>query len=247
MPTLIEALKKYQYERRVPEWLRGTNAPAFNRQLFFASPTVYYPGSGFDGQPVRLCSLSHAAHTFVYVDYGIDEASIMQELLNPVYGFHGYEPIHSEYVSKETLRPRGWTAHIEPHEAMHAPGGDDGSPAPYARFVVLKREEELDYRHGPRRLAILFVGGDGYATFDALYCQGDGTPAPFMLVTQDCPFDGNYDRFGGGGLLERIALRSGVRPDLLLVENTEPWHGYDEVDAEAEEDDRVVGLFQRIA
>lgn len=233
MPTLVEAL--HEYAEPLPEWLDGEGDLAFDRQRFFASRTVYYPGCGFDGHPVKLCSLSHAAHTFVYVDQSIDEAEIMEELQDPVYGFRGYDQIHSEHVSEETLRPGGWAAHVAPHEAMHAGDFAGGFAEPFARFVVLGREERLDHCHGPRRLAILFVGGDGHATFDALYCQGDETPAPFMIVLQDHAWGGNYDAFGGGGLLEQIAIQCWARPGLLLVaDNTLPWQGYHDVGAEAE-------------
>lgn len=249
MPTLVEALRQHGHQEPLPEWLDGEGDAAFDRQRFFASRTVYYPGCGFDGHPVKLCSLSHAAHSFVYVDYGIGEASVMEELCHPKSGFHGYDQVHTEYVSEEALRPGGWTAHVEPREVANA--GFAGEFAkPFARFVVLGREEGLDCRHGPRRLAILFVGGDGFATYDALYCQGDGMPAPFMIVLQDYSFDGNYDRFGRGGLLERIALRCRVRPEMLLADNAEPWDGYDDVGADAEVGGRYMGprrLFRRRA
>ena len=39
----------------LPEWLREAS-PRFDRTNFFRSRTVYYPGSGSDGQPVKLCA-----------------------------------------------------------------------------------------------------------------------------------------------------------------------------------------------
>ena len=62
---------------------------------------------------------------------------------------------------------------------------------PFSLFVVLRRRETFDATHGPARVALLFVGGDSYATFDALYCQNDGTPAPFFVLIQDHGFGGN--------------------------------------------------------
>ena len=67
MPTIIDILR--QDPEPLPDWLRAGPA-SFDRNEFFGSRTVYYPGSGGDGQPVRLCALSHAAHAFVYVDHG---------------------------------------------------------------------------------------------------------------------------------------------------------------------------------
>ena len=81
----------------------------------------------------------------------------------------------------------------------------------------------------------LFIGGDGHATYDALYCQGDGTAAPFLVVIQDHGFGGDYDKFRRGGILERIARQCGQLPQWLLVgENTEPWEDYEDCGADAE-------------
>ena len=101
------------------------------------------------------------------------------------------------------------------------------SVKPFGLFVVLNRDEGLDETHGPERLAMLFVGGDGHATFDALYCQNDGTRAPFLVVVEDYGCGGNYDQFGEGGILACIARRCDVRPDWLLVGNrSTAWSGF---------------------
>ena len=98
---------------------------------------------------------------------------------------------------------------------------------PFSLFVVLRRKDELDDTHGPARLAMLFVGGDGFATFDALSCQDDGTQAPFLVVVQDHGFGGNYARFDEGGPLARIAQRCNVLPKWLLVgRSSTAWAGF---------------------
>jgi len=66
-------MKIYEYLRKMPEpmpcWLRDFSAgQAFNRDAFFASRVVYYPGSGADGHPVKLFGSTGRAHSFVYVD-----------------------------------------------------------------------------------------------------------------------------------------------------------------------------------
>ena len=114
-------------------------------------------------------------------------------------------------MSKSDLCPGGWKPHVDvselPEEFYRFV-----DVIPYAMFVVLKRDDDHDDSHGPMRLAILFIGGDGYATYDALDCQPDGTPPPFLVVIEDYGFGGNTDQFAAGGLLEKIALRSGVFP-----------------------------------
>ena len=55
-----------------PQWLQQPS-PTFDRASFFGSRTVFYPGSGDDGQPVKVCARAHAAHAFIYVDYGVSQ------------------------------------------------------------------------------------------------------------------------------------------------------------------------------
>ena len=213
----------------LPEWLRQPS-PGFDRTSFFESRTVYYPGSGNDGQPVKLCARAHAAHAFIHVDYGVS----MPDIRDRVHGvgdpgFLGYQVEHEEEVEESVLRPRGWIPHIELSELKK--GADRFADVrPFGLYVVFRRDEDHDDAHGPERFAVLFVGGDGHAAYDALYCQADETPPPYLAVVQDHGFGGNYDSFGAGGLLERIARRCGVYPNRLLVgargRSYEPWAGY---------------------
>ena len=234
MPTIVDILRRDP--EPIPAWLDTDGPPRFDRAAFFASRTVYYPGSGDDGQPVKLCALSRAAHTFIYVDYGVDRSTLLKRLRHPEQGFRGYKmaPGSGEDLSEEVLRPGGWTPHVSAAEAKDAGRFRGGIVEPFGWFVVLERQSG-DENHGPRRLAILFIGGDGIAGYDALYCQGDGTPPPFLAVIQDCGFGGNYDRFGRDGLLDRIARKSRVRPKFLLVaDHSTPWRGYADTGAHAE-------------
>ena len=98
---------------------------------------------------------------------------------------------------------------------------------PYGSLCVFDREVEYGNEHGPERLALLYLGADGIATYDALYCQRWSRP-PYALLLQDHGFGGNYDRFGRGGLLERIAIRADVFPEWILTDRGE-WVGFDQV------------------
>ena len=232
MPTIVDILQREPETQ--PDWLYAHKLPRFNRNEFFRSRTVYYPGSGNDGQPVKFCALSRAAHAFVYVDYAVDWNTLSRYLTDPDQGFRGYVLAHHEKVTEKNLRPGGWTPHIDKDEARGADRFRTYSTTPFAHFAVLERQHGNE-EHGPKRLAMLFVGGDGIASYDALYCQEDGTSPPFLAVIQDHGFGGNYDRFDRGGLLERIARRSRVLPEFLLVADcSRPWFGYADTDADAE-------------
>ena len=229
----------HQDPEPLPAWLREPPR-GFDRKSFFGGRTVYYPGFGNDGDPVRICARAHAAHAFVYVDYGVSKETV-SERVNGVGdpGFIGYTVEHEEEVSESDLRPGGWTRHLEQGERTEV-SYSFANVRPYALFIVLKRNEDRDDSHGPERLAILFVGGDGHATYDALYCQTDGTPPPYLVVVEDYGFGANFSPFAAGGLLERIARRCDVLPKFLLVGprgsggKYRPWSGYRDTGAAPE-------------
>ena len=245
MSTIVDILRRDP--EPLPAWLDTDGPPAFDRRNFFGSRTVYYPGSGGDGQPVKLCALSHAAHSFIYVDYGVGWITISGWLHDPQRQFRGYAITHQEDVPEHVLRPGGWTAHVLQGEAANSGRFRRSFVKPYARLIVLDRQGDDD-DHGPRRLAILFIGGDGIASYDALYCQGDGTPPPFLALVQD--YFGRYrDRFDKDSVLERIVRRSHVQPEFLLVgRGSRPWRGYVDTGALADpggQNGRPRRLFRR--
>lgn len=228
--TLYEYLRGQRED--IPAWLNQfTDGDPFPPEAFFGSRVVYYPGSGTDGHPVKVFGSTHSAHTFVYADYGVTQNALEEELGDPRYGFHGYHRLSRLRLSEADLVPRGWTAHVDRSEVpdyRHGPA--IVAAAPFGFLEVLERNREFGEDHGAHRLAILFLGADGIAAYDALFCQGDHVSAPFALVLQDHGFGGNYGRFGGGGLLEIIATRCEVLPQWILVaRNTHPWHKFERV------------------
>ena len=225
-PTIVDILSRDP--EPLPEWLDSDSIPTFDREKFFASRTVYYPGSGNDGQPVKFCALSRAAHTFVFVDRGVDRETIVKRLNDPKEGFLGYEIDRQQELTEDILRPGGWTPHFSEKDVANTDLPVRCLEESFGLFVVLKRTDG-DEDRGPRRVAIIFIGGEGIASYDALYCQNDDTPPPYLVVVQDWIRDCSPDRFGQGGLLERIAQKCGVWPKLLLVgEPSKPWKGYED-------------------
>ncbi len=218
------------YAEQVPTWLDNfTSRSEFERSDFFASRTVIYPGSGIDGQPVKLFGSTHSTHCFIYADYGWKKSELETALQSPTNKFKGYHTFVRIQLSEHDLSPGGWRSHImhgyePPHGAPHI------NTSPFGFLEILERDDNLDDEHGPSRLAIIFLGADGIATYDALYCQHNGTSSPFAIILQDHGFGGNYDRYGANGLLENIALGQNAMPKfMLLANNTDTWTGYERI------------------
>lgn len=228
--TLYEYLR--QHGEDLPGWLaRHRPGDPFPRGQFLSSRVFYYPGSGTDGHPVRLFGSTHCAHCFVYADYGVSQAELDEQLADPHERFRGYHTLDRIQLRERDLVPHGWSAHVPSHRIpSHSRHFARTAACPFGFLEVLERDQELDDNHGACRLAVLFLGADGIATYDALFCQGQADSAPFAVLLQDHGFGGNFDKFGRDGLLQSIAASCQAFPPWLLVaENTDAWDGYERV------------------
>lgn len=195
-------------------------------EALLQSPIVYYPGFGSDGHPVKFFNTRHEATCFVYADYRVEEEQVRAALDNPERSysgrFLGYHCLQRIPVTAEDLTPNGW----QPHRLPSGHSWEKPLIRPYGFLELLERDDGYDDTHGAKQLSILFLGADGHAAYDALFCQRP-TRVPYAVVLKDHGFGGNYSRFGGGGALEDITMRARVLPEFLLVAaNTRPWAGY---------------------
>lgn len=230
MPTIPQFLAAHVQED-LPAWLANLDpAAAFPCTEFFASRLVYYPESRDDGQGVQVFGSAHAAHCFIYADRTLDQHGIEALLHHP--GFDGYTVAASTPVTQQQLPPGPIQYHLQWHEipvACRRPP----SIRPFGLFVLLEREPARDDSHGARRLAILFLGADGVAAYDALFCQDGRRRVPFGMVLRDHGNDGEDANMGAGGPLHVLATRCAVQPKYLLVgHNTTPWPGYAQAQAD---------------
>ena len=229
MPRIVDILR--HDPEPLPEWLR-VFCPNFSRENFFSSRsrTLFYPGSGTDGQPIRLCSNAHAVHTFVYVDYGVSAEDIVSEM-NEI---KGYDIEHLEKLDETLVCPNGWRPRKDLSDSYQRLVLTD----PYYLYVVLCRKKNFNKTLGPKKLAILFIGRDGFETFDILYCQNSrrrrAIPKPYLIVVQHTGgvLGGNHDRFENDGLLHQYAKEFNALPKLLLVgKPSTAWVGYQDTGA----------------
>jgi len=229
-------LKDYllQFREEMPNWLKIFNPQdPENIKNFLNSRLVFYPGSGFDGQAVKVFGSSHTAHCFIYVDYARRKYELETELKNKRTRFRGYSTLARINVSFSDLAPFGWVRHFLLEEMRYSPGvvKDVLNIVPYAFLEIIERNRTLDDVHGPERLAILFIYKDAYSLFDELFCQTNSSKRLFAILLQRHGFDCNGDEFDGGGLLEKLALRCKIAPEFLLIgDNTKPWMHYSKVD-----------------
>ena len=231
MPNPTDVLRNYGVH--VPAWLGEIRAgDAFPHRQFSSSRVVYYPGSGTDGHPLKVFGGSHSAHCFVFADYRPPRTKVETQPRNADDLRHprGYKPLLVEPPTESQPRPGGWRPHVALPRNLTECAANWATRRPaggaYALWAILERREGFGDSHGPSRLALVFVGGEGVATFDALFCQGDAA-RPWAVVLQDHGFGGNWTRFGGHGSLLWCLAQQYARPEWIFVgRGTHPWPGY---------------------
>ena len=182
METPLEILR--EYADPVPEWLIDYKpGDPFPRDAVFSSRIVYYPGSATDGHPLRIFGKAHATHCFVYADYHTAATQVDEELQNELNHRHpkGYKVLNITHPLERELTPNGWRPHCNINMNNRQFGDMRPDKDPFARFAVLERLEKYGDDHGPNRLAYLHVGGDAYATFDALRCLKKNSDCPMQF------------------------------------------------------------------
>ena len=211
---MIEELPVIQ----APEWLAQVDPETMQAEVLplqgILRDSLYYPSSGFDGDPVR--HLAGNVLSFVYVDYGRDRQEFEHALESS--GFRGYEILGIRHVGERELAPRGWNpAPLLPEDGNPSRYRDWIKP-PFADWVVLQRARTLPDSHGPQRFSLLHLCADGVAAFQALYVANGIAPAMLAIIQPGHGFGGNWTIYENARLiLGRSVLQNPAgTPDVLL-------------------------------
>jgi len=180
----------------MPGWLRDLNAqeglPALRlRELLNGS--LYYPASGRSGTPVTL--LGGIVYSFVFVDYGFEREEVLRSLEHAIRGFKGYSLISLRDVNEVELAPNGWI----PDPFPEPEDGDLRSARgiikhPFALWCIFERRKSHGLEHGPERFSVLYIGGEGAATFQVLYRTNRCVPEIIAIINPG-NMGGEWTRF----------------------------------------------------
>jgi hypothetical protein len=182
---------------------------------------LYYPAADRDGDPVHYLAGSKQGldlYSFVYVDYGNAEGEIRRSLQDDKHRFKGYDALFQRNLRLDDLAPRGWSP-------MY-PRQEDGDPArfvnatakPFALWVVFQRCSDFGEEHGPKRFSLLYICGDGVATYQALFGGSGVSPKVLAIIQPGTGFGLNWTDFTNPGAIFARSVRefSCVPPPFML-------------------------------
>lgn len=219
MPESIRDYLHRVHREPVPRWLEEGD---FSLDRFFASRTVYYPGAGDDGSPIKLFNRSHSAHCFVWVDQSYDFDDMRRGEGTEGLDLKGYDVCHVHETD------------IVIRTDYESPVGNTSC----SHMVVYDRRSGYGDEHGATRLAILFVRAEAHSAYEQIYGEKFGNNPPFAIVIQDHGLGGNFTNLDFGGPDSPIfetARNNGLPLFVLFAERAEGtgpelWPGYARVD-----------------
>ena len=170
------------------DWLTELDATTMMNGEFPLSEllkdSLYYPCSGIDGDPVK--HLAGNIVSFVYADYGIDHLPVLNDLTNT--GFRGYKLLALRPVTEQELAPHGWHPVPPTHHDGRPSSVSNWVKRPFCIWCVFQREG-LTADYGPSRFSLLYICGDGVATFQAIYNTNAVAPRAVAVIQPGCgPF-----------------------------------------------------------
>jgi hypothetical protein len=232
----------------MPLWLADVNENShFDRQAVLAN-SIYYPGCGFDGSPIE--AYGGFSHSFVYVDYYCDKETVLKKISK----FGGYEPVFireiennelSEYT-RPTIHPKVtdfYGAHPEDSisELINRNKSNTNSrQAPFSFWAVMKRRSKTNPSHDPDRFSLLYVFGEGVATYHSLYNSNKIYPTAIIIAGADIGFGRNWTLFEQqDGIFERVVMENpaGI-PKYLFT-----WNRYDPKCTDMEGESQAIKMY----
>ena len=195
--------------------------------------SFYYPSCGFDGGLIKDCNTvgrDSKIVSFVYCDYATGEQAFRQEQNT----FLGYHILGSKSVSHSELTPNGWQPQFPPQFNLQDYQRYSDTWKPFINWTVYERDESRDDNHGQKRFSLLYLGGEGVATYQALYWTHKISPRALAIIQPGTGFGLNWTDFRDrNGALAWVIYNNPVgQPELSYYGgygnsySDFNWHGY---------------------
>jgi hypothetical protein len=157
--------------------------------------TLFYPACDSDGGVVRDCNKNNQAlgiDTFIYCDYAYGEERLNEEMND----FHGYMVVATRSLKPNDLTPNGWNMQMPPRlDLQQYHMFKDAYKKPFAKWIVYERVTEKGEDFGPNRFSLIYIGGEGIATYQALYWSNNACPKAIAIIQPGLAFGLNWSDF----------------------------------------------------
>jgi hypothetical protein len=165
----------------------------FSLQEFYDAPiplksllenSAYYPGCSFDTFPIVVTNTKWrhlGIESFIMCDFGV-KVSEIQDCRN--IEINGYHCVASRVISPKEYIPKGWKLDLfgtpaEKYSDRRFSGGPRVRRS--AVWQIYQRDSD-DEALGPKMISVLFVIGEGFATYHQLYYHNNIAPKLLFFI-----------------------------------------------------------------
>jgi hypothetical protein len=178
--------------------------------------SLYYPSCGFDGGVVKDCNTVASdlgIVSFIYCDYATGKDAFL-EAQNT---FLGYHLLGCRDVTHSELIPNGWNPILPPGIDKKQYMQYKADWKPFIMWSVFERDKSRDKSHGPDRFSILYLGGEGVATYNALYWTNNISARAIAIIQPGTAFGMNWTNFcdENGALAWMINNNPAGKPEIF--------------------------------
>lgn len=190
--------------------------------------SLYYPSSGFDGSVIQYCNTTGREElnisSFIYCDFAKNE----EDYNNNIDTFKGYHIFAERTLTEKDLIPNGWIPDIPPDTNINQYTRWKHIWRNFFTWTVFERNENYDNSHGPKRFSLLYLGGEGVATYQAIYWTNKQFPKAITIIRPGTGFGYNWtDFYDGRKHLSWVVNNNKYgKPKYIFAEGQLLWDSY---------------------
>ncbi|MBP5998827.1 MAG: hypothetical protein KA534_00090 [Sediminibacterium sp.] len=157
--------------------------------------SLFYPACDNDGGVVKDCNKNNqdlGIDTFIYCDYAFGEELLNEQMNN----FHGYRVVATRSLRQNDLIPKGWNVQMPPRlDLQQYHMFKEAYKTPFAKWIVYERVPDKGADFGPKRFSLIYIGGEGIATYQAVYWSNNACPKALVIIQPGHAFGLNWTDF----------------------------------------------------
>lgn len=161
--------------------------------------SAYYPSCWFDGGVIKHCNENlqdEGICSFIYCDYAPEEDDVVSRASTGIRGYHvfAHRTVGMEEIGAEEPLPIDFA--ISAYEESRLYDLIKNKPENlYCHWLVMERDADFGEEHGPERFSLLYIRGEGVATYAGLYCAHKVSPKVLGIIQPGHGFGGNWTNY----------------------------------------------------
>lgn len=162
--------------------------------------SAYYPSCGFDGGVIKYCNenlRNEDICSFIYCDYAPEEKDVVSRASTEFKGYHvfAHRTVEMEEIGADEPLPIDFSMTF--YEEIRLYDLLENKPENlYCHWLIMERDADFGHEHGPERFSLLYIRGEGVATYAGLYCANRITPKVLGIIQPGHGFGGNWTNYG---------------------------------------------------